>query len=49
MVRLNQEVMYRVRNLTNRRFREGVYVRKDTGPEYTEFVPEDVLKSIQDL
>jgi len=46
-VRLNMEVLYRVKNIDTTRFNQGVYVRNNTGPDYTEFVSEDVLKIIQ--
>ena len=45
-VRLNEEVLYRVQNIDRTRFNEGVYVRNNTGPEFTEFVSEEVLKII---
>merc|ERR1719369_1561311 len=46
-VRLNMEVLYRVKNIDTTRFNQGVYVRNNTGPDYTEFVSEEVLKLIQ--
>jgi len=48
-VKVHEEVLYRVRNLGNKGYREGVYARQDTGPDYTEFVSEEMLESIQGL
>jgi len=48
IVRLNQEVLYRAINLPTSQFSNGVYVRNSTGPEFTEFVPDEVLKMIHD-